>query len=368
MKQKGIDRLEILKQLHRETGLPVRYVYTAYDTIKKLPSHITFGGLALQRLREQAEITREEFHMRRNNLLACRGDASRKGNLCLQLNGKQLRINIGPHQWVRLPISIPKKYEPHLANSPFYMVALRRRSDCSGYDARITVEIEEPKIEEPKRVMMLDINSGHVDFSVAEKGNLKPVVFGRFNCHQFLDARQGKKRILIHCLVNKVRNIAKHYRAEVVAGRMKTLHSKGRRKTNRKAYGMNQFRLRQIMDYKLPLNGVRYYERSEAYTSKVGAKLVEPLGLDVHKAAAYAFAIKVIDYPQFLFLRGVRADEGDGIPSVGLNEGSGSTILHQVQCLMHNELGTMPSEATPNLGKGGWLQEPFQTDILQVKV
>jgi len=53
------------------------------------------------------------------------------------------------------------------------------------------------------------------------------------------------------------------------------------------------------MAYKLPMNGIRYDERSEAYTSKVGAKLSKPLGPDVHKTSAYAFAIKVTDYPSF---------------------------------------------------------------------
>ena len=125
-------------------------------------------------------------------------------------------------------------------------------------------------MNEPKRVMSLDINSGHVDFAVVEKANLTPVAFGRFNCSTILDARKAEKRRRIHLLVNKVRNVAKHYGAEVVAGKLKTLHSKGRSRANRKTQGMNQYAMRQIMAYKLPMNGVRYGERSEAYTSKIG--------------------------------------------------------------------------------------------------
>ena len=371
MKQKDIDRLEILKQLHRETDLPTRYVYTAYDSIKALPPHVTFGGLKLQRLREQGKISKEEFHRRRNSILACRGDRSVRGNLCLRIEGDKLRINLGPNRWVWVPICVPEKYRSCLDESKPHTVIIKRRMDGRGYDVRIIIDAEEPVIEEPNRVMALDINSGHVDFAVVEKQKLKPIVFGKFNCSEMVNARCGKKKILTHKLVNKVTNIARHYGAEVVAGKLKTLYCKSHRKANRKVQGMNQFAMRQIMSYKLPLKGVKYRERSEGRTSQVGSKLSKPFGLDVHKASAYAFAVKVIDNPSFTFLRGVRADEGDGIPSVGLSGGSGLTALHQIQMnLVHDELRTnVRDEATPNLGKGGRLEfEPFQTHILQVKV
>jgi hypothetical protein len=110
MKQKGVGRLEILKLLRQETGLPSRYVYSAYDTIKGLPPHVAFGGLELQRLRERGRISREEFRLRRNNLLVCRGDRSRKGNLCLRVEGDRLRVNVGTKKWVWLPLFVPDKY------------------------------------------------------------------------------------------------------------------------------------------------------------------------------------------------------------------------------------------------------------------
>jgi hypothetical protein len=67
MKRKGIDRLEILKQLYREIGIPARYIYTAYDTIKVLTPHVTFGGKKLQELREKGKISREEFHRKKQH-------------------------------------------------------------------------------------------------------------------------------------------------------------------------------------------------------------------------------------------------------------------------------------------------------------
>ncbi len=370
MKWKGIDQLEIIRQLNRETGLPARYVITACDMVKMLPPHVTFGGLTLQKLREGGKISREEYHRRRNSILACRGQANCKGNLCLRVEGNELRITIGDHKWTRVPIFIPEKYRRYLKDNEAYTVLIKRRVDGNGYDVRIVVDVEQPETKEPERVMALDINSGHVDFAIVKKQDLKPVVFGKIDCHELLSARKGRKQILLHRMTNKVRNVARHYRAEVVVGKLKTLHSKGRGRTNRKTQGMNQFEMRRIMRYKLPLNGVRYSDRSESYTSKVGAKLSRPLGLDVHKASAYAFAIKVIDYPSFTFLRGVHANEGNGIPSMGLNGGSGPTALHQTTGLVHNDLHTqICNETTPKIKV--WAEgsvESFNHTVLRVGV
>jgi IS605 OrfB family transposase len=221
--------------------------------------------------------------------------------------------------------------------------------------------------------MALDINSGHVDFAVAEKATLKPLVFGKLNCSELVNAGHGKKEVLTQKLVNKVGNIAKHYGAEVVAGKLKTLHCKGRRRTNRKTQGMNQYRMRQILRYKLPLRGVRYRDMSEAYTTQAGKTLSRFLGVDVHKAAAYAFSVKVIDYPSFTFLRSVHANEDDGSLSMWLSGRSEPTAPRQaISGLACKDLHAGAcEEATPNfLGKGGlesdWFQ--FQTHILQMKV
>jgi hypothetical protein len=371
MKQKDIDRLSIIRQLREDSGMPARYVSAAYDTIKALPPHVTFGGLELQRLRETGQISKEEYHGRRNRLLVCRGEASQKGNLCLRVEDETLRVTVTEKQLVSFPLFIPEKYRLRLAEAPYYTVVLRRRDDCGAYDVRITIPVEEPAtVSEPKRVMALDINSGHVDFAVAEKTNLKPVAFGRFNCSTILDARKDEKRRRIHLLVNKVRNVAKHYGAEVTAGKLKTLRLRGCNHANRKTQGMNQYAMRKIMAYKLPLNGVRYSERSEAYTSKVGRELSKLLGLDVHKASAYAFSVKVIDYPSFTFLRSVHADEDDGSLSMRLNGGSESTVLHQARVgLVHNEAGLLPAEATPQHKVGAEdITMSLPTHILQVKV
>lgn len=363
MRQKGTDRLEIIKKLHREMSFPTRYVQTAYDMVKGLPPYVTFGGLKLQRFREQSKISREEYHRRRNNLLACRGDASNRGNVCLRVEGDRLRVNIGKRKWIWLPLFVPNKYKGYLDGSKSHTVLLRRRDD-GGYDTRITIGVDEPSILGSKCVMALDVNAGHIDFAVVEKQDLKPVAIGKINCHELLSSRRGKNEFTVHKTVNKVRNIARHYGAEVVAGKLKNLIVKGHKRSNRKIHRMSQFRLRQVMRYKLPFNGVKFSERSEAYTSMVGKTLSKPMGVDIHKASAYAFAVKVIDYPKFTFLRGVLSNEGDGILRRRLSGGSGLTALRQ-QALAHDEAR---AEATPKflVWAGGF--EPLQNHILQVKV
>jgi IS605 OrfB family transposase len=370
MKRKGIDRLQIIRDLRKETGLHTRYVWTAYEMVKDLPPHVTFGGKELQRLREEGKISKEEYRLRRNNLLACLGQAHFKGNQCLRVEGDKLRVNVAPRKWIYLPLQIPQRYEgyrKYLDGSKPYTVLLRRRDDGSGYDVRIAVEIETPEISEPERVMTLDLNAGHIDFAVVEKENLKPVAFGRINCHELLNSREGKNRAVVYKAVRKIGNIAKHYNAKVVVGRLRMASTKNR-KANKKIHRMSHFRLRQVMGYKLPLSGVRFSERSEAYTSKVGKKLSKPLGLDIHKASAYAFAIKVIDYPTFMFLRSVPSDEGDGSLRRWLSGGSGLTAPCQANCLTRDEASAEEAEATPQfMGWGGGL-EPFQATVLQVRV
>ncbi len=380
MKQKGIDRLTILRRLTCETGIPARYVSAAYDSIKALPPHVTFGGKKVQQLRQHSKLTRAEYRLCRNRILACRGEHAQKGNLCLRIvDGHMLRVNIGDKRWIKLPIQIPKKYRPLLRSDKAYTVLLKRRMDMRGYDARITVDIEEPEVKPANRVMALDINSGHVDFAVTDKVTLRPVVFGKVDCHELLDANKGKKGILLHRLVNKVANIAKHYQAEVVAGKLQSNYTNHRHRFNRRIQGMNQHRMRQIMRYKLPLKECAFTELSENNTTTLGRKLSKPVGLDVHKASAYAFAVKATDYLRFqsllrdvTFLHEFCAYEKDGIPSMKRVGGSEQTVPHQsLTRLMCNELGIplKPSEATPNQGTGGpFSNEWSQTSILQAKV
>jgi IS605 OrfB family transposase len=119
-------------------------------------------------------------------------------------------------------------------------------------------------------------------------------------------------------MVDKIGNIARHYDADVVTGRLNTskFRSKRNKKSTRKIRQMPQYKFRQLLKSKLTRRGIKVTEYSEAYTSKGGVKLASFLGLDVHKCAALLFALKVINYSFFkelvAFLVGIPSNEGTG--------------------------------------------------------
>ena len=352
LKQRGVTKAEIERLLQGQLGLNSRYIKDAYHSIEDLPPHVTFGGLKLQRLREQDKISREEFHRRRNSLIISRGDKTKRGNLNTRIinenGGLMLRIAVPPgdgfsERWIYPEIFIPEKYLQrygHLLNgkSP-YTVVLKRRDDDRGYDVRIIVEIPEQSKPDPKRVMALDVNAGHIDFAIAEKERVLAV--GHINCHEVQHASANRTNNLLHAAANKIGSIAGHYCAQVIYGKLNTGRFNGNRGANRKVKRIPHHRLGSILEYKCGA-----MKRSEAHTTKVGEKLSPLVGLDVHKCSAAAFALKVLDYEAFKHLRsspdeiprGVASDEGAGSPRRWLSAGSGLTALHRAEGLVHDEV------------------------------
>nr|MDO8079679.1 hypothetical protein [Candidatus Freyarchaeota archaeon] len=362
LKQQGVPKAEIERLLQEQMGLNSRYTKDAHHSIENLPTHVTFGGLKLQRLREQGRITAEEYKKRRNSLIISRGDKTKKGNLNTRITKEEARItlrintlittNDSSERWIHPEIFIPekylKRYQHLLLDGRFpYTVVLKRRDDDRGYDVRITVELPAEEAEpspkpKPGRVMALDVNAGHVDFAVAEKNRVLAV--GKINCHEVQYASTNKTNNLLHKTASKVRNIAEHYGARVVYGKLYTqwFRSKHHR-ANRRVKRIPHHKFGSILKAKCGA-----VERSEAYTTKLGEKLSPLVGLDVHKCAAAAFALKVLDYEGFKTLRssslldeiprGAALDEGVGSLRRRLSVGSGLTALHQDQGLVHDEV------------------------------
>jgi IS605 OrfB family transposase len=307
LKRKGCPKGEIEQIVQKRTGLNSRYVKDAYFSIQNLPQYgVTFGGVQNQRLREKGKISRTEYHQHRNALLLSRGDKTKTGNLNLRLNlhTMKLRISLGkPRSWVYVSLFIPskylKRYHALLDGSKPYMVIIKRRDDKSGYDVRIVIEPPAVPHIKIKRIMALDLNAGHTDFAILNKSSGTLVAVGKFNHHETQHTRKGKRKTRLHQLVNKIGNLAAHYRAEIVVGTLNTGSFRSScRKATRKIRQLPQHTLRQML-LKLERRGLRVMERSEAYTSKVGAHLSRLIGLDVHKCAAILFALKVINYPLF---------------------------------------------------------------------
>jgi len=314
-----ISRSEIIKRVQELTGLNSRYVKDAYATIENLPPHATFGGLKNQRLREKGKITREEYKKRRNSIIYARGEKSRKGNLNLRIveiaGEKYLRVNICDRKWLLLKLFIPhkymKKYAQYLNGSHPYSVLIKRRDDDEGYDVRITIRVE-CALNEGSRLIALDMNKSHIDFCVMDKKHKDVVAIGRINTSELQNTRSNKREHQIKKVANKVKNLAKHFNADVVIGKLRTSNFKSHRKANRIVHQMPQFKLRKWIKHICVKNGVRCEERSEANTTKVGRMLSYILGLDVHKCAAIAFALKLSDFHVFKLLSVVSSYEADG--------------------------------------------------------
>jgi len=230
----------------------------------------------------------------------------------------ELRINTGHKKWIYPKVYIPKKYLDRyghlLYGSAPYTVIIKRRND-GGYDVRITVEVQ-TEVKEGRRVMALDINAGHIDFAVMEKARPDVVSVGRIEIHETQFVRKGKRAYRIHSAVDKIGNIAKHYDADIVVGKLNTgKFNSNNKKANRKVKNMPQYKFRQALK-KLERRGIKVMEKSEKNTSKVGEKISTIVGLDVHKCSAIAFALKSISYNLFkhliTLLSVVSPDEGDG--------------------------------------------------------
>ncbi len=342
MLKKGISRREIEKKLQEEIGINSRYVKDAYLSVKDLPPHVTFGGKKNRTLFEDGKITREEWHRRRNSVILSRGNKTKTGNLNTRIEGDTLRIKVlndYEAKWIYPKFYIPQKYfdmySRLLDGKTPYTILLNRKGN--DYFVKVVIEPEQPVINEPKRVMALDINAGHIDFAIMDRNkNLSAV--GKIDTNEIESASTNKATNLLHKTVNKIGNIARHYDAEVVAGNLNTGKFKSNKKANRKVHRIPQFKLCNMMGYKLPMKGTIFKVRSEAYTTQLGQAVSQMIGLDVHKSSSICFALKQVDYNLFReLLQGVSKNEGNGIPMGRLTEGSGLTALHQ-RNLVHNEV------------------------------
>jgi len=363
-----MSRSEIIKRVQELTGLNSRYVKDAYATIEHLPAHATFGGLKNQRLREKGKITREEYKKRRNSIIYARGDKTKAGNLNLRIveiaGEKYLRVNIGDRKWLLLKLFIPhkymKKYAQYLDGSHPYSVLIKRRDDNTGYDVRITIRAE-CAFKEGSRLIALDINKSHIDFCVMDKHLKNVVAIGKINTAELQNTRSEKREHQIKKVAHKIKNIAKHFNADVFIGKLRTSYFKSHRKANRIVHQMPQFKLRKWIKHICVKNGVKCEERSEAYTTRVGRMLSLILGLDVHKCAAIAFALKS-DFHVFKLLSGVSSYEGDGSPRGWRKRGSSltGTAQHDSRIRMKCWAAMMPSFLVVGRGErdGGYPETP----------
>jgi len=361
-----MSKSEIIKRVQELTGLNSRYVKDAYATIENLPPHVTFGGLRNQRMREKGKITREEYKKRRNSIIYARGDKSRKGNLNMRIveiaGEKYLRVNIGDRKWLLLKLFIPhkymKKYAQYLDGSHPYSVLIKRKAQDEGYDVRITIRAE-CNVNEGSRIIALDMNKSHIDFCVMDKKHKDVVAIGKINTAELQNTRRNKREHQIKKVAHKVKNLAKHFNADVFIGKLRTSNFKSHRKANRIVHQMPHLKLRKWIKHICVKNGVRCEERSEANTTKVGRILSLIFGLDVHKCAAIAFALKS-DFPLFKLLSVVASYDVNGRRRGRRKRGSSptGTAQHDLRIGMKCWAAMMSPLLRAERGDGGYPETP----------
>lgn len=363
MMVRGKPKSDILKGLRKDTGFNSWYVNSAYRTIKDLPSMgVVFGGKKSKKELEKDKIDKKEWHKRRNSFIASDGEGRNHGNRCLRVVEKEeslkLRVSTGIREWIYIDLFIPEKYLERyghlLDGSEPYRGVIGRRED-EGYECKITVH-PECKVEERDRVLTIDTNSGHLDWAVVEKKTKKLVETGRINTSELADASTNKTENLLYELAHKIGDLAEHYESEVVIGKLNTGNfSSPSSGANRSVKSIPHYKFRKILEYKLPMRGIPFKVRSEAYTSKLGRELGEMLGLDIHKSSAYAFALKVIEYHFFMLLHGVLSDDRMEAGGRGLSVGSGLTALVKSYALGNGNLAGL---ATLSIGSLFDLKRP----------
>lgn len=226
---------------------------------------------------------------------------------------KYLRVNVGDRKWIFLKLFIPDKYmkyAEYLNGSHPYSVLIKRK-DNDKYDVRITIRVE-CALNEGSRLIALDINKSHIDLCVMDKNRMNVIAIGKINAAELQNTRSKKREHQIKKVAHKVKNLAKHFNADVFIGKLRTSKFKSHRKANRMVHQMPHLKLRKWIKHICVKNGVKCEERSEANTTKVGRMLSLIFGLDVHKCAAIAFALKLLDFHVFKLLSVVSSNEGDG--------------------------------------------------------
>lgn len=181
--------------------------------------------------------------------------------------------------------------------------------------------------------MVYDTNAGHLDYAVFDKESRKLLAVGGIYAHELQYARRNRREHLLHAIADRIGKTARHFNAEVVAGKLNTgKFSSWNGKANRAVKNIPHYRLRQILEYKLPLKyNVPFRVRSEAHTTVIGEKLSKLIGLDIHKSSAIYFALKLLYPEEFKNILSevrseMRPEEGRG---VGVGEGSGPTAPGQ---------------------------------------
>jgi len=82
------------------------------------------------------------------------------------------------------------------------------------------------------------MNKSHIDFCVLDKQLKNVIAVGRINTAELQNTRSKKREHQIKKVAHKVKNLAKHFNADVFIGKLRTSKFKSHRKANRIVHQM----------------------------------------------------------------------------------------------------------------------------------
>lgn len=286
-------------QLRIQFEINGRYVDAAVTEAKALhkaqtelgqnPQKIIFGSKKLflklkkRHLSQQHRegIKRQYRETRKYNLFSI-AETSRKGNQNIQIQGNQLRINVGNRQWIYATIITKHKKWKQLLNASKYTVKIMiRNNEIHAY-----FSFDEPLPEESvtfkNGVIGIDLNARPANIAWAEvdqEGNY--LDSGTINTPELYDCSGNKRDWYVWKYVKEVIEIAKAKNKGIVIEDLKTSG------INRATSNFCRAKLRDAFLATAARHGVKVIQVYPAYTSMIGCVKYSPIyNLTRHESAA----------------------------------------------------------------------------------
>jgi IS605 OrfB family transposase len=301
---KGIDWNTIVKEITKELNLG--YV----DTIYKLAKLIVEGARYHNSNSLKVKI--------RKLFIMSRGFSSNKGNCNIRLlSTNELQVNIPWKGWIRFKVVFGKRYIPLVRE-----LVEKALSKKLSYTARIVFRNGKVylHVSVPIKVYLkyfwkgraggkliagFDLNSDRINMVIVDKlgiiRGVKTEWFPEVTSHGF--PRNKAHTMRLQALA-KLLDYAYHHGVGIVLfedlERIKKRRYTRSRKANRKITG---FAKRKLLEHGIIMAtkyGFKVYLVNPAYTSRIGERIGEGLGLDRHTASAYTLVLKYLGVSNIL--------------------------------------------------------------------
>lgn len=267
---------------------------------------IIFGGRKAWEELKSNKITKEEWLLKRDNQIYCRGDKTRKGNINIRIIDNTLRITVGTRKWKTYKLFIPSKFQENLKellqSSKAYNIRLKRK-DNNHFKVIIDyqTEILTPIINFTNGAIGIDTNPDRIALAnITNDGNLietKSLINNRI-----LYGNTHKRNYDIGCLVKEVIVYAKEQNKGIVFENLKfDKDKKGSRKWKRKQSNFVWKKFITLLEKKCIEHQIDYRKVNPAFTSIIGNyKYRHMHKISIHESAAYVIGRRGLNFNEKL--------------------------------------------------------------------